>query len=510
MTDAAALASLASQANAWIDEFVTDDKEELMPAFSVHGDVAYSVVPAVRRVKKIVGKGKEKQEVEEMEAQMAVITSEQKLLPYDDDVLQPRALYPHPEPYIPMPPFKWHQDDVIKYAKGKTEARTTPDIYEELMEVWKDHAEFGDPIYYKLMALYVMQTYMYTIWSATGYVHFNGTAGSGKSRCLQIIEAVGYNGRSAMNISPSAMFRTINGNPGVLCIDEAEAFKSEKDAEVYKLLLGGYDQHGRAIVNDKIGDKYRPTAYITYCPKAIASITLLDSTLASRTLVVPMVPAIRNPEELPDDGDWRYLRNDLHVWALSHAVEIQRLSKAWNSHARHQHARELVNRAWQIARPYLVLAASFDEELVKELIDFFNVYYVEMRAKMQQADSASLVLQCLPKVIKTKPAVDIDEDGAWYTLQQIHDVVLDHLEEDQHDYYRTKHTFNSLAALRVGPLGENDGRKAFKFSEQQVRDALRRRMVAPFSEDARWYNGEESYRDQVDPKQAAMDEFQGW
>ena len=485
MTDEAALASLASQANAWLDEYVTDNKEELMPAFSVHGDVAYSVVPAVRKVQKKVGKGKDAKQVEELETQMAVVTSERKLLPYDEDVLAPRGLYPHTEPYIPMAPFKWNQDDVINYARGRSDARETKDLYEELVEIWQDYAEFGDPIYYKLMALYILQTYIYTIWSATGYLHFNGTAGSGKSRCLQIIEAIGYNGRSAMNISPSAMFRTINGNPGVLCIDEAEAFKSEKDAEVYKLLLGGYDQHGRAIINDKVGDKYRPTAYVTYCPKAIASIALLDSTLGSRTLVIPMVPAVKIPEELPDDGDWRYLRNDLHVWALSNAVEIQRISKAWNTHARHQHARGLINRAWQIARPYLVLAASFDESLVPELIEFFNLYYVEMRAKMQAADQSALVLQCLPKVIKTKPAIE-DE---WYSLQQIHDVVLDHLEEDQHDYYRTKHTGNALAALRVGAIGEVDGRTCYELKEEEVRVALRRRMVSPFREDEDWYNG---------------------
>jgi len=506
MTDEAALASLAVQTNSFLDEYITDDKEKLMPAFSVHGSVAYSVVPAIRKVMKQVGKGKDKHEVEEKEAQMVAVTSDWKLLPYDDDVLGLDALYAHEAPYIPHPPFRWHQDDVISYVKDRTKGRTTQDIYEELVEIWQMYAEFPEPIYYKLMALYVMQTYMYTNWNATGYVHFNGTPGSGKSRCLQVIEATGYNGRAAMNISPSAMFRTINGNPGVLCIDEAEAFKSEKDAEVYKLLLGGYDSHGQAIINDKVGDTYRPTAYITYCPKAVASIALLDSTLASRTLIIPMLPAVKMPDELPEDGDWRYLRNDLHVWALQNAVKIKQLSSAWDTRARHEHARRLINRAWQIARPYLVLAASFDKELVEEMITFFNEYYLEMRELMQQTDSNALVLKCLPTVIKTKPPIEPHT----YSLQQIHAVVLDHLEEDQHDYYRTKHTDNAMTALRVGDKGEQEGRTMYRLPEDVVREALTRRMIKPFRDDMEWHEGKVSYYNEPDAEQEALKGFGGW
>ena len=507
MTDEAALASLAVQSNSFLDEYVTDNKEVLMPAFSVHESVAYSVAPAIRNVTKMVGKGKDKHEVTERETQMVTLTSDHRLMPYEEEVLTLDHLYPHDAPYIPMAPFKWHQDDVIKYIKDRDKGRTTKDVFEELCDIWQQYAEFSEPIYYKLMALYILQTYIYTVWSATGYVHFNGTPGSGKSRCLQVIEAIGYNGRSAMNISPSAMFRTINGNPGVLCIDEAEAFKSEKDAEVYKLLLGGYDQHGRAIINDKVGDTYRPTAYITYCPKAVASIALLDSTLGSRTLIVPMLPATKFPDELPEDGDWRYLRNDLHVWALQNAVQIKRTSTAWDTQSRHKQARNLINRAWQIARPYIVLAASFDDtELVDELIEFFNQYYSEMKELMQQMDNSTLVLKCLPTVLRTKPPVE----GDWYSLQQIHDVVLDHLEEDQHDYYRTKHTAASMTTLRVDEKGEIDGRVCFRIPEEELRLSLKKRMVAPFHADMEWYNGLKSYLNEPDPVQDAMSSFEGW
>lgn len=505
MTVEAALASLAVASHSFLDEYITDDKAKLMPAFSVHNDIAYSVVPAIRRVNKKVGRGKDATFVESKETQMLVVTSDYRLMPYEDEVLQLDKLYAHDAPYIPQPPFKWHQDDVIAYIKDRVKARTTTDVYEELIDIWREYAEFSDPLYYKLMALYVLQTYMYTVWNATGYVHFNGTAGTGKSRCLHIIEATGYNGRNAMSISPSAMFRTINGNPGVLCIDEAEAFKNEKDAEVYKLLLGGYDSHGQAIINDKVGDTFRPTAYVTYCPKAIASIAPIDNTLGSRTLIVPMEPAADPPAELPEDGSWRYLRNDLHVWALQTAVEIQQLSRAWDTRARHANARRLINRAWQIARPYLVLASAISEELTDELVEFFEGYYIGHRELLQAADQTALVLKSLPKVIKLKPALKDD----LYSLEQIHAVVLLHLEQDQHDYYRSRHTDRILTALHV-TKGEIDGRMAYALPEDWLRSAFMRRMVTPFEDDRAWLEGQVSYRSEPDQEQIAMEGFSGW
>ncbi|RLA42346.1 MAG: hypothetical protein DRR06_14665 [Gammaproteobacteria bacterium] len=506
MTDEQALASLAVASNAYLDEYVTDDKAKLMPAFSVHHGHAYSVIPAIRKVKKTVGRGKDKTEVDEQEAQMVAITDDHRWLPYDNDVLSNDGLFAHEAPYIPQPPFRWHQKDAIRYVREQQTGRNTKDVFEELVDIWHSYAEFGAPVYYKILALYVLQTYMYTVWPATGYVHFNGTAGSGKSRCLQVIEAIGYNGRAAMNISPSAMFRTINGNPGVLCIDEAEAFKSEKDAEVYKLLLGGYDEHGQAIINDKVGDTYRPTAYLTYCPKAVASISLLDSTLGSRTLIVPMVPAFKQPEELPPDGDWRYLRNDLHIWALQNAVQVQRFSRAWDSHSRFDRAKKLINRAWQIARPYIVLAASFDERLADELIDWFNDYYIDMQQMMQQADKNALVLKCLPQVIREKPPIQ-DE---FFNIGQIHDVVLEHLEDDQHDYYKSKHTNDLLTALRIGEIREIQGKRCFRLNEALLRKAFAQRMIKPFDEDKDWFDGKTSYYSAPDSVQTAMAEFNGW
>ena len=511
MTDQdAAIASLMTQSSSWIDEYNPNPLTTLTPAFSVHGSRAYSVTPAMRVVEKhkTTGKGASKKiEVwHEEEPQMVVVTSDWKWLPYEPEVLKLFDLAPYAKPFIPMPPYRWHAEDAIKYVKERQTGRSTKDLWEELIDIWKAHAEYGELMHYKLLALYVLQTYLYTIWPATGYLHFSGTAGSGKSRSLQILEQIGYNGRSAMSISPSAMFRTINGNPGVLCIDESETFKSEEEAKVYKLLLGGYDKHGKAIINDKVNDEFRPTAYVTYCPKAIASINLLDSTLGSRTLVIPMVPALRQPEELPDDSHWRYLRHDLHVWALQNAVSLERLSRAWDSHERFSRAKSLVNRAWQIARPYVILAESFDPQFADDMIDWFNGYYTTQQEQMQDADRTMLLLRVLPTVIRTKPP---KEDHA-FSLKVIHDAMMDHLEEDQHDYYKSKHTNQYLLNLRVTPPVTINGQQHFVLDEDTIRQAFIQRMIEPFAEDKEWLHNGVTYYDAKTAEQIAIDNFGKW
>lgn len=490
MTDAATVESVIHQTDGYLDQYVTDPDPILIPAFSVHGNRAWSVIPAVRKVTKKVGRGKEQTTKDVLETQMVGITSDHLWIPYEEQPLAVYGLKPHDKPFTPKPPFKWHPGDAMDYIRQKQPSRPSPEIYADLVDVFRTYVEYSHTIYYELMALFVLQTYTFTLWPATGYLHFNGTLSSGKSRSLDVIAACGYNGRQGSSFTPSTVYRMLEGNPGVICLDEQEMFKTDEQKEMYSNLLGGYRRNGIKYLNDNVGNDWKPTAYTLYSPKAIASINQQDATLASRSLQIPMVPAVKQPAELPDDpAYWRPLLHDLHVWALQNAVSIQRRTNVWNDHARFEQAPKLLNRAWEVARPYIVLADSIDRDLLAHVIAFFDEYFIEQGQRIQETDRAMLLLRCLPRVIDTKHPKEM----AYYSTKDIHETVLDFLDTDQHEYFKTRHVITFMTTLRFTDRKTIKGGVHFRIPEDQIRETFRHRGIQPFEDDLPWFKGELDY-----------------
>jgi hypothetical protein len=482
--------NLTREAGFYLDSLILDAPATLIPAFSLHDDRAWSVVPVVRMLTKTVGRGAKAHEVVEPGVGMVAVTSDHQLVPYEQGPLAPFHLVPIDQPFIPKPPFKWQTEDVAAYVKNKKTGRRTEDLFEQLTDICSDYVEYSHTVHYKVMALYLLQTYAYTLWPQTGYLHFNGTLQSGKSRSLELIAAVGYNGRHATTMSPASVYRTLNGNPGVLCIDERESFKSEEQQLMYTYLLGGYDRSGKHILTDKTNDTLRPAEYSLYSPKAIASINLIDPTLASRSLIIPMVPALKQPKEMPEDPIfWRQLLNDLHVWALQNALAIRERTRKWNNHGRYENCPDLINRPWQVSRPYIVLADMIDGDLTTEMIAFFNEYFASQRKRMAEVDKAQMLLRVLPRVLATVPAT---ADG-FYSAKDIHITMLEFLESDQHDYYKTRHVHAHMTTLQFTERKTIKGGIHYRLTEDQVRDTMRQRGISPFDEDTAWLAGERSY-----------------
>lgn len=491
MTHEAAVASLTAASGSYIDQFIAEPTPVLVPAISVHGSRAWSVVPGVRRVTKTIGRGKNATEVEENVKHMIAVTSDWMFLPYDNDALEPYGLMAHNHPFIPDPPFPWHTSDVIRYVRNKEPGRTTDDIFEELVDIFRDYVEYGDSVYYDLMALYVMQSYVFTLWPATGYLHFNGTMASGKSRSLDVIQMTAYNARQGAGLSQKVLYRMLEGQPGVLCLDEQEMFKSDEGKIIYSQLLAGYRATGKALLNERdSNENWNPTAFSLYGPKAIASINQVDPTLASRSIIIPMVPAIKQPSELPlDDATWRELHHDLHVWALQNAVKLQRHTKGWNQHARFERAPNLINRSWEVARPYIVIADTFDQALVRRMTDFFNEYFSEQAKRMQETDKALMLLRALPRVIR-------DHDPAeesYYSVKAIHETLMEFIEIDQRDYYKTRHVHSHMTTLRFKDRKTIKGGLHYRLDEDQIRQTFKHRSIQPLDEDRDWYEGNRSY-----------------
>jgi len=178
----------------------------------------------------------------------------------------------------------------------------------------------------------------------------------GKTTLFGIMSALVPRLLSTANITPSALFRTIERFKPTLLIDEADTFLGLSD-EMRGLLNAGHARQTAWVVRG-VGDEHEPRKFSTWCPKAIALIGRLPDTLADRAIEIPM--RRRGKGERVERFRMRILR-DLEPlcrqaarWAKDHLAALQEADP--------QVPEELDDRAADNWRPLLSIADLVGDE----------------------------------------------------------------------------------------------------------------------------------------------------
>ena len=137
-----------------------------------------------------------------------------------------------------------------------------------------------DPSYALVIALWLTATHAWAEFDAFPYLVVTSTTKrSGKTRLLELLFFVASNSRMVADISPAALYHTIDAEKPTLLIDEAEKFSSA-NSEYRPLLNAGY-RRGQTV-------KRHDGDYETYCPKAFALIGDVHDTLRDRSVAIEM------------------------------------------------------------------------------------------------------------------------------------------------------------------------------------------------------------------------------
>lgn len=108
----------------------------------------------------------------------------------------------------------------------------------------------------------------------------------GKTQLLSLMGKLVRRPMSASNISPAALFRSIDAWSPTLMVDEADAFM--RDNEELRGILNSGHARDTAYVVRVVGDDHQPTQFSTWGCKAIAGIGHLADTLMDRAIVLPL------------------------------------------------------------------------------------------------------------------------------------------------------------------------------------------------------------------------------
>jgi len=312
----------------------------------------------------------------------------------------------------------------------------------------------------RLIAYWVITTWLYDAFETVIYLRSMGSAGAGKSELMRRIGLVCYRTMTANGAgSTSSLFRSLERYRGTVFIDEADLQQSDTENDMVKFYNLGA-MRGNPIwrtieMTGPNGEKtWEAVAFQTFCPKLVAMRKeFRDDAVGSRSLTIKLVS--REMTELvaagipltinaPMRARAQALRNLLVRWRLENWQPDIEVDAGF-------YDLTISPRLNQVAGPLLAIARD-DPEQQAEIRQTLRDYYAESILNKSMTLSAR-VIEAVWSIWnypdKHRECVRVDEQGN--SMIKIGDI--------------TKMTNEIMDMMNDEEDSEEDGQKKFKRSE---------------------------------------------
>lgn len=303
-------------------------------------------------------------------------------------------------------------------------------VFDEFM--WYPYADTS-----LVLALWVMSTYVFMCFDHTSFLALVGTKRSGKSRTLDILEKLCFNGMAMSNPSVAALARMIGTCQATALIDEADFTNSVHIAqggidERLSILLNSH-QRGRMYVRVE-GDNLTPRAYDAYSPKAFATMNRLPDALADRAIPIrvgraPINKPVGDLVLAEQEERFQLLRNKLYFFGLTYAQGIVERMKPVLQLLREN---GIIDRERDIWLVPACIAYELGSDIFERLIGYAKLCLQEKRSQDQSSYTVAVIWACWSLLTRggddedTQP-ISVDKNGEWYARSTIAKIVGEYL-----------------------------------------------------------------------------------
>ncbi|MHB8403977.1 MAG: DUF3631 domain-containing protein [Gammaproteobacteria bacterium] len=177
-----------------------------------------------------------------------------------------------------------------------------------------------------VLALWIVHTYGL---DAAGHAPIlaltSPTPRCGKTTCESVARSLAYRALPSSNLTGSVVFHAVELWHPTLIIDEADTFMGENE-ELRGIINSGHTRGmASTLRNEKIGEKYVPQPFGTWCAKMIACIGKLSPTLTDRSIEIKL--RRRLPSEIierfrSDKFDGSSIRGMILRWVADHRADL--------------------------------------------------------------------------------------------------------------------------------------------------------------------------------------------
>jgi hypothetical protein len=265
---------------------------------------------------------------------------------------------------IQQAPYAWSYNSMAAHIRGDAPAIEPHLIYDLVHAMFYKHLYHPNDDDYALDVLWTIGTYFHQLFDAYPYLNIHGQKGSGKTTILVLLGHLAFNAYHVTNVSEASLFRWIEAAAPTMLIDEQEGLTSrqaarEQKADLMGILKSGY-QKGPVVTRQDTNDPSIMRQYHIYCPKAIASVELLEDILGDRSLLTymhrPDDSLFKNGRLIPRNQmqpeEFNPIRDQLYLLLMQHAPAVAAIAP--------QVRMTYAGRFGELALPLFTIAALVD------------------------------------------------------------------------------------------------------------------------------------------------------
>ncbi|MCX6742041.1 MAG: hypothetical protein NTX24_02610 [Candidatus Pacearchaeota archaeon] len=355
--------------------------------------------------------------------------------------------------YDDMIDYAWSNEGISDFLKGVYNPEEMKIIlknqFEKIKKKIEELMEYHDKRIYLSVACDIISTYFLPVWSARGITYFKGDAGSGKTKSASIYGLSAFNPLQAGNITPSALFRTIESTKGTMIIDNFDNLPEDQKNEIIHLLQVCYKKGLKYSRSEEKGKQRRPTTFDTFCNLVLNNIMGLDDVTLSRCNETDLLKTTSDKGKLqPDSKDafWKIFRDDMHVYALQNWKAVLECYEELDV--------DLINRDLEKVKPILTIAKIVDEQVYKQLLDYFKEQSELSKVKDLKDDWGYQLLKKIKEIVSQNGDCCIKTETL---TDELANLVLD---SEARDYKKQKHGLSIFIGKRIRavPMWKNSGR----------------------------------------------------
>ena len=293
-----------------------------------------------------------------------------KILPFDDPSLKQKYLTNIYSDFKILN-NKWKNKDIQRYIQSNDKVNPKK-VFDNLYKMERIYFENEFDYDYYFQPCWITHTYFYTLFDLTPYNDYFGMKNVGKTKRLNFLRMLTYNGILSGDSSISSIFRTIQGTGATLLLDETENLKGGKEdrTDLENLLRNGFSKDGMVIRSKEGRNKeYTPELFSVYSPKGFGHINGFDNVLDDRCIKTKLIRttikeiADSEPDEKEDQLIYK-TRESLYRLFLDYGDEIYSLIPKAKSLIKEQSGREM--KLWL---PIITMALFYQNHGVEGLID---------------------------------------------------------------------------------------------------------------------------------------------
>lgn len=238
-------------------------------------------------------------------------------------------------------------DSAISQDQGREKIL---ECYHRIIAQMKRYLDMPED-HYKFISLWVIGTYFHKNFYTYPFLFFNAMRGSGKTRTLKVISALGAKGDGSVqnNISEAVLFRIAPGT--TTCIDEIEGIGSKEKSTMRELLNAAYKKGvkvrrmKKTVVNKE--EKYIVEEFQPYFPIALANIKGIEEVLGDRSITLILEKSSKSNvtkkiEDFDQNPEFEYIKRTLERFSDVCDVTLREknIIREWNGYIDTLHSEE--------------------------------------------------------------------------------------------------------------------------------------------------------------------------